>query len=645
MTCSLWKVPSVAIILVCVHMSACAEVKTEVQPTSTVSGATFTTVLPSQKNESNDVEEHVLPSTNAAPTDPIITVSDDDQVIEQEEEVLYQAYYGIMVVRQRSPNSAADAPSTITRKICTSFYPEITDMAENETTALFQPVVDLTEWIPCSSRPPVEFRPGQLAILDGRDNNGTCPLLDASAVVQRYGGMGSIFVRDKRPPFQSTTNTSLWLTFVSNASYQYLVSVDPELVDVAVYSPKEDFALNYSLIVIWLLAVCTVTVGSFWSGQVRYRLYTEASLSRQKPSEDSTNGVGTYKAEDSDEELNGAGDEETGGRNGSKTPVYPREETSLQITPRVTLFFVLLMCVMLVSLYFLYQYLVYMIIALFCIASVGALYGCFEPLVMRLPCGTCRTPYFNLGVISGQLEVRHLLLLAFAFSVTITWLVLRNEPYAWLLQDALGVAFCINMLRTIRLPNLKICTVLLAGLFVYDIFFVFVTPLFTADNKSIMVEVAQGGGPDGEQLPMVFKVPHFTYSEVISVCNLRNNYNLLGFGDVLVPGLLVSYVYSYDLQTGRGKCPLYFIVNVIAYGIGLCLTFAGLYLMRGAQPALLYLVPCTLLPTVIIAAIREDLADMWRGDPPQEEVEPSSKAEEDSVSHVVHEQNETPSLS
>lgn len=35
------------------------------------------------------------------------------------------------------------------------------------------------------------------------------------------------------------------------------------------------------------------------------------------------------------------------------------------------------------------------------------------------------------------------------------------------------------MIRQVRLPSLKICTLLLVLLFFYDIFFVFVTPLFT----------------------------------------------------------------------------------------------------------------------------------------------------------------------
>lgn len=51
-------------------------------------------------------------------------------------------------------------------------------------------------------------------------------------------------------------------------------------------------------------------------------------------------------------------------------------------------------------------------------------------------------------------------------------------------------------------------TLFLVLFFLYDIFFVFVTPLLTADHDSVMVKVATGGGSSGETLPLVLLVPH-----------------------------------------------------------------------------------------------------------------------------------------
>ena len=59
---------------------------------------------------------------------------------------------------------------------------------------------------------------------------------------------------------------------------------------------------------------------------------------------------------------------------------------------------------------------------------------------------------------------------------------------------------------------------------------------------------------------------------------------------------------------------MYWIITSVAYILGLVATFISLFLMNSAQPALLYLVPFTLIPTILVAAIRGDLGKMWAGD-------------------------------
>ena len=44
-------------------------------------------------------------------------------------------------------------------------------------------------------------------------------------------------------------------------------------------------------------------------------------------------------------------------------------------------------------------------------------------------------------------------------------------------------------------PKIKIATILLIAVFIYDIFMVFITPLFTKEGESVMVTVATSGGP------------------------------------------------------------------------------------------------------------------------------------------------------
>ena len=51
----------------------------------------------------------------------------------------------------------------------------------------------------------------------------------------------------------------------------------------------------------------------------------------------------------------------------------------------------------------------------------------------------------------------------------------------------------------------------------------------------------------------------------------------------------------------------------VAYGVGLIITFAALYLMKEGQPALVYLVPSTLLTVIVISLIRKEFCNLWHG--------------------------------
>ena len=79
------------------------------------------------------------------------------------------------------------------------------------------------------------------------------------------------------------------------------------------------------------------------------------------------------------------------------------------------------------------------------------------------------------------------------------------------------------------------------------------------DGKSVMVEVATGGNT-GEQLPMVLKVPHLSGNPDLKACGVP--YSMLGFGDILVPGLLLSYCHSFDLYVGTSYKLYWLLTNI-----------------------------------------------------------------------------------
>uniref|UniRef100_A0AAY4BJZ6 Signal peptide peptidase-like 2B n=1 Tax=Denticeps clupeoides TaxID=299321 RepID=A0AAY4BJZ6_9TELE len=342
--------------------------------------------------------------------------------------------------------------------------------------------------------------------------------------------------------------------------------------EVAMYAPNEP-ALDYNMVIIFLMAVGTVAIGGYWAG-----------------SRDIKKRYMKHKRDDSAEK---------------------QDEETVDVTPIMICVFVVMCCTMLVLLYYFYDHLVYVIIGTFCLASSVSLHSCLWPFVRRIPFGACRIPENNLPYCHKRPQVRMLLLSLFCIGVSATWCVFRNEDqWAWVLQDALGIAFCLYMLKTIRLPTFKACTLLLVVLFVYDVFFVFITPFFTKSGESIMVEVAAGptNSSTHEKLPMVLKVPRLN-SSPLALCD--RPFSLLGFGDILVPGLLVAYCHRFDILMQSSR--IYFVACTIGYGIGLLITFVALALMEMGQPALLYLVPCTLLTSLAVALWRKELPLFWTG--------------------------------
>lgn len=141
-----------------------------------------------------------------------------------------------------------------------------------------------------------------------------------------------------------------------------------------------------------------------------------------------------------------------------------------------------------------------------------------------------------------------------------------------------------------------------------------------------MEEVALGSNNDGWEnscyggqnaiiLPAFFLIPRkiFSYdsNDLYDICFPKNG-AILGFGDVVIPGILVTYSCAFDRIK---KIPhIYFTISMVCYGIGLICTFVAMSLMKRGQPALLYLVPFTTIPVCIVALIRKEFHSFWNGE-------------------------------
>mmetsp|Transcript_28884 Transcript_28884/g.77713 ORF Transcript_28884/g.77713 Transcript_28884/m.77713 type:complete len:367 (+) Transcript_28884:50-1150(+) len=278
----------------------------------------------------------------------------------------------------------------------------------------------------------------------------------------------------------------------------------------------------------------------------------------------------------------------------------------------------------------------------FCIGCVTALFQfAFYPCVHRVRPSLSRVPCIQ-SATWGALTASDGVALVLATGLVVWYYVARHSGYAWVLQDCMALAMCAMFLKTVRVPNLRVAAVLLSVFFCYDIFMVFITPLLF-HNRSVMVEVAKAGGAGagraeladdgrtcqhlpGERMPVLFMLPRMDYG---------GGYSMLGLGDVVMPGLLVCFALRYDCatrgprflwgtpggKTTSGACagPSYFILVSLGYGVGLLLAllanlFGVTFNNVHGQPALLYLVPCTLGVVAAAAWVRGDLADMWEAE-------------------------------
>lgn len=371
---------------------------------------------------------------------------------------------------------------------------------------------------------------------------------------------------------------------------------DGGAVTVAIYAPPRPL-LDPAELVLWLMAVLTVLGASHWSAsELRRRYQQELKKPRAKERV-------VLKKEDEGEE-------------------HAAAAVAVDITMAAAVSFIVFSSAMLLVIFFLMsRWFFFVLLLVFCLAAIEGLQACILGVLI-----SWYPQHASKGVhvpCLGYISLFSLASLPVSTSVTVLWAVYRSHPWAWVGQDTLGICLILAVLQTIRLPNIKVSIVLLCLAFCYDVFWVFLSPLLF-HGKSVMIVVAKG--VEGETMPMLLEVPR--------LLDPWGGFSILGFGDIVLPGLLVAFTLRYDYETRRPGWSGYFRWAAIGYAVGLLLTYGALVAMNGSgQPALLYLVPCTLGTTVLLAWRRQELRELWsRG-----ELSPSGGKDSEASSRLIEE--------
>mmetsp|Transcript_16766 Transcript_16766/g.19002 ORF Transcript_16766/g.19002 Transcript_16766/m.19002 type:complete len:341 (-) Transcript_16766:1778-2800(-) len=175
----------------------------------------------------------------------------------------------------------------------------------------------------------------------------------------------------------------------------------------------------------------------------------------------------------------------------------------------------------------------------------------------------------------------------------------------WIINNLMGVSFCVLGLTKIGLSTYKTGAILLLGLFLYDIFWVFGSkPVF---GSNVMVTVATG-----VEAPIKLMFPRGTDG-----CG-EMMFSMLGLGDIVVPGIFIGFLAKWDVKRTSMNAPskpskdayLYFNVTMIAYVLSLVNTIFIMLVFHHAQPALLYIVPYTLIASFGTAVVKGEVKQL-----------------------------------
>lgn len=255
----------------------------------------------------------------------------------------------------------------------------------------------------------------------------------------------------------------------------------------------------------------------------------------------------------------------------------------------------------------------------------------------------------------------------------------------WQLTNFFGLAFCYGSLQLTSPSTAWTGTLLLSGLFFYDIYMVFFTPMMVhvATNLDVPIKMLFPR-PDGCTYPAGAAEGSTEMEEYLKCLSKKRAMAMLGLGDIVVPGIVMAFALRWDLWlhylkqqkpipkpdtddatvdgtndqavnkepyravtggwgerfwTSYSRRPLslrsksfkktYFYATVVGYILGMCTTVAVMQVAKHAQPALLYLVPGVLGALWGTALVRGEIKLLWHYSEDDEDEEKKKKQKAD----------------
>uniref|UniRef100_A0A674AZ80 Histocompatibility (minor) 13 n=2 Tax=Salmo trutta TaxID=8032 RepID=A0A674AZ80_SALTR len=193
-------------------------------------------------------------------------------------------------------------------------------------------------------------------------------------------------------------------------------------------------------------------------------------------------------------------------------------------------------------------------------------------------------------IVNYEFDTKDMICLVISTVVGV-WYILKKH---WIANNLFGLAFALNGVELLHLNNISTGCILLGGLFVYDVFWVFGT--------NVMVTVAKSF-----EAPIKLVFPQDLLEKGLGA----SQFAMLGLGDIVIPGIFIALLLRFDVSLKKNT-RTYFHTSFLAYIFGLGLTIWVMHTFKHAQPALLYLVPACIGFPVVVALLKGELTEMFR---------------------------------
>eukprot|EP00904_Undaria_pinnatifida_P007123 jgi/Undpi1/3540/HiC_scaffold_16.g06912.m1 len=272
--------------------------------------------------------------------------------------------------------------------------------------------------------------------------------------------------------------------------------------------------------------------------------------------------------------------------------------------------------------------------AYFAVIGAFALAATVDPVLVQLFGITeakRRGTKFTLPLV-GEVDLTFTISEFVSFSVGVAFAAVYTMTGHWALNNIFGITFCVQAMERVSLGSVKVAGILLVGLFIYDVTWVYGGPVMESVAKSVQ-------GP----IKILFVS---AWADPTTDPPTKLKTSLLGLGDIVVPGLFAALLLRFDAsraqadpsqgEHGRFAKP-FFHACLVAYVAGLGATVAVMFYFKAAQPALFYLVPACLGAASVTAIWRKEIKALVAYD---EETEEANEDQDHAAAAVTAKKDE-----